>query len=66
MPAPTLQLSSEVLQDILRPPYWDPVPPWLELDRERLRRFADMEIEFKIKELQVQQEKLQQFQQLLG
>ena len=62
----TIQLTKESLAELLRPPIWDPIPPWLELDKERLQRFAHLEIEFKMKELQLQQEKLQEFTKMIG
>lgn len=61
MSQPLVQMSPETLREILRPPIWDPPPPWLELDRDRIRRFTELEIQFKIRELQIQQEKLQEF-----
>ena len=48
------------------PPVWDPVPPWLELNEDLLKRFAKLEIEFKIKELEVHQQKLKAFGKMLG
>jgi hypothetical protein len=66
MPHQTFQLAPEVLRELLIPPYWDPIPPWLDLDRERLQRFAELEIQFKIRELQIQQEKLQEFGKVIG
>jgi len=62
----TIQLTRESLAEFLRPPIWDPIPPWLEFDKERLQRFAELEIQFKMKELQLQQEKLQEFTQMIG
>jgi hypothetical protein len=61
----TVQLPKESVIEFLRPPIWDPIPPWLEFDKERLQRFAELEIQFKMKELQLQQEKLQEFTNLL-
>jgi hypothetical protein len=61
-----IQLSKDTLKEILIPPYWDPIPPWLELNKDLLIRFTQLEIEFKTKELQIQQEKLQEFGKLIG
>ncbi len=61
-----MQLKEETLIEILRPPCWDPVPPWLKLSDDIIRRFADLEIQFKIKELQIQQEKLEQFSKIIS
>lgn len=62
----TIQLTRESLVELLRPPVWDPIPPWLEFDKERLNRFAQLEIQFKMRELQLQQEKLQEFTKMIG
>jgi hypothetical protein len=61
-----VQMTKESLVELLRPPIWDPAPPWLDLERERLQRFAELEIRFKLKELQLQQEKLEEFSKMLG
>jgi hypothetical protein len=62
---PEQQISPQWLRELFWPPIWDPAPPWLELDRERLQRFVELEIQFKIRELQIQQEKLEQFQKIV-
>jgi hypothetical protein len=61
----TFQLPEKVISEILRPPYWDPIPPWLEFSKEMLIKFTDLEVQFKIKELQIQQEKLEQFGKMM-
>ena len=61
-----LDLKDANLTEIFRRPYWDPVPPWLRLNDDLIHRFADLEIRFKIKELQIQQEKLEQFSEMIG
>jgi hypothetical protein len=66
MSPPTLEFKEESIAEIFRPPYWDPVPPWLKFNEDVLRRFADLEIKFKIKELQIQQEKLERFSDMVG
>lgn len=60
-------LSEGQLAEILRKRDWvfDPVPPWLSLNREQLERFGKMQLDFKIKELQIQQEKLQSLREML-
>jgi hypothetical protein len=48
------------------PAPWDPVPPWLDLsDVEMRRRLGELEIQFKIKELQIKQEKLEQMSKMI-
>ncbi|NWG20318.1 MAG: hypothetical protein HXY39_08300 [Chloroflexi bacterium] len=49
MSSPFIQMSPEILREILRPPIWDSPPPWQELDRDRLQRFMELEIQFKIR-----------------
>jgi hypothetical protein len=49
-------------------PYWwrfDPAPPWLKLDEDDLRRFAEMEVRFQLRELELQQEKLQELSKIM-
>lgn len=60
-------LSEVQLVEILRKRDWvfDPVPPWLTLNREQLDKFAKMQVDFKIKELQIQQEKLQVLREMM-
>ena len=63
----TLELKEAILAEkYWKVPWWDPVPPWLKLDEARLHRFAALEVQFKIKELQMQQEKLEEFSRMLG
>lgn len=62
-----VQLAPEVLEQILRPRWvWDPPPPWLKLDEEMLHRFAQVELEFKQKELEIQMEKIQAIREVMG
>jgi hypothetical protein len=65
MSSKKLQLEEKALEWPLRP-WWDPLPPWLNLKDDLLRRFAELEIQFKIRELQLQQEKLEKFSKMLG
>jgi hypothetical protein len=60
-------LAQAQLADVLRKRDWifDPIPPWLTLNRDQLDRFAKLQLDFKIKELQVQQEKLQAMREML-
>lgn len=60
-------LSETQLIEILRKRDWvfDPIPPWLSLNREQLEKFSKMQLEFKIRELQIQQEKLQSLREML-
>ena len=60
-----LHIKEETLVEILRPPCWDPIPPWLKFNDDLVNRFAKLEIQFKIKELQLQQEKLEQFSKMI-
>lgn len=55
------------LAEVLRKRDWifDPPPPWLNLNKDQLARFARMQIDFKLKELQIQQEKLQALGKIL-
>ncbi len=60
-------LSEVQLVEILRKRDWifDPIPPWLSLNREQLERFGKMQLDFKVRELQIQQEKLQSLREML-
>lgn len=40
------------------PIWWDPAPPWLEIDKESLKRFAHLQVEFKVRELKIKQDLL--------
>lgn len=59
--------STDAINELLRRIdfIYDPPPEWLNLDRNRLSQFAKIQIEFKIKELQIQQDKLQRLQELM-
>lgn len=57
----------ELLFELLRRPIpWDPIPGWLKLDEKMQRQFAQMEIKFQMKELELQQQKLQEFVKMTG
>ena len=47
------------------PQVWDPVPEWLTLNKDIQKRFAKLQIEFKLKELDIQRQKLEAFDKLL-
>lgn len=47
-------------------PIWDPVPDWLRLDEKRLQEFARLQIQSKLKELELKKAKLEMLQNLLG
>ena len=66
MSPPTLEFKEESIAEIFRHPIWDPVPPWLRFNENILRRFADLEIKFKIRELEIQKEKLEEFSRMIG
>ena len=66
-PVKPLTISPEVFEIILRRPIpWDPAPDWLKLNADKLRQFAKLSLEFQKKELQIQMEKLDAVQQLIG
>ena len=57
----------EFLFELLhRPIPWDPIPPWLKLDEKIQRQFAQMEIRFALKEVEIQQQKIQEFGKMIG
>ncbi len=67
----------ELMQELLRRPiawdpvppwiiHWDPIPPWLKLDDKMLRQFAQLELKFRKMELDIQQQKLQEFGKIMG
>jgi hypothetical protein len=47
-------------------PIWDPVPDWLKLDEKRLHEFGKLQIQSKLKELELKKAKLEQLQNLMG
>ncbi len=56
----------EFLFELLRRPIpWDPIPPWLKLDDKLQKQFAQMEIKFHLKELELQQQKLQEISKIM-
>jgi len=48
-----------------RPPWFDPIPPWVRLTQEQMQKFLQLELEFGKKELQMQMEKLEQFSKMI-
>lgn len=62
-----ISLSQGQIEELLRKidPIFDPIPPWLVLNKEQLEQFAKVQLEFKIKELQIQQEKFQNLKEML-
>ncbi len=57
----------EFLFELLhRPIPWDPIPPWLKLDEKIQRQFAQMEIRLALKEVEIQQQKIQEFGKMIG
>jgi hypothetical protein len=61
-----LRISRESLAEIFLHPRWDPVPPWLKISDDVMRRFTALEIQFKIKELEIQQERLAALSEMMG
>ncbi|MEB3334365.1 MAG: hypothetical protein VKP70_05210 [Cyanobacteriota bacterium] len=62
------ELSAQAsLSEVIRRRDWifDPIPPWLNLNKEQQARFARMQIDFKVRELQIQQEKLEALGKML-
>jgi hypothetical protein len=51
---------------LYRWPFFDPPPPWLKMDDKMQRQFAQMEIKFQLKELELQQQKFQEFAKMAG
>ena len=45
-------------------PPWDPIPDWFQFDQKHWQKFAELEIRFKIRELEIQKQKLEQISQL--
>lgn len=70
MPPTTIHFTHDQFREIvriLRDPIWDPAPDWIDLtNKEMVRRFAEIETQFKMKEMQLKQEKLEQMKQILG
>ena len=73
MANPIIQFTPDQFRELMRvliphgDPGGDPPPQWIDLtDREMLRRFVDLDVQFRIKELQIKQEKLEQMRQIIG
>jgi hypothetical protein len=45
-------------------PIWDPVPDWIKFDEQRLHEFGQLQIQTKLKELELTKLKLEQLQKL--
>jgi len=45
---------------------WDPPPPWVKFDDKMQRQFTQMEIKFLKMELDIQQQKLKEFGNIVG
>jgi len=64
-----VEFPTELLRKIIWPrpwPPWDPIPDWAQLAEEQFKAFAHLEIKFQMQELEIQQEKLKQFGEMLG
>jgi len=61
-----IQLTPELVQELRLPPiwWWDPIPPWLKLDERVQERYAKLQLDFKIKEMEIQLEKMKALQEL--
>lgn len=56
----------ELLFELLRRPIpWDPIPEWLKLDDRVMKQFVEMEVRFQMKEVELQQQKLQEFGKMM-
>ena len=62
LPQDRLELLFELLR---RPIPWDPIPPWLRLDDRVMKQFVEMEVRFQMKEVELQQQKLQEFGKMM-
>ena len=54
------QVSTDAAEQLIRiDQVWDPPPPWIRFNEEMLRRFTEIELDFKQREMEIQMEKLQ-------
>ena len=61
------QLSETSIIEILKRWKWnfDPIPEWLLLDKDQLRDFSKMQLEFRMKELEIEREKLSALREIM-
>jgi len=58
------QQAAEVL--FWRRPIWDPAPDWIVRDPDLYKRFAELEIQFKVKELEMMQQKVMEMGKIMA
>jgi hypothetical protein len=57
----------ELLFELMHKPIpWDPLPPWMKFDDKFSQKFAQLEIQFRVKELDLQRQKLEEFGKMVG
>ncbi|HWR01442.1 MAG TPA: hypothetical protein VN371_06225 [Chlorobaculum sp.] len=54
---------AEKIQHII--PIWDPVPDWARLDEKKLAEFGKLQIQSKLKELELQKAKLEHLAKII-
>jgi hypothetical protein len=61
------QLSETSIIEILKRWKWnfDPIPEWIILDKDQLRDFSKMQLEFRMKELEIEREKLSALREIM-
>ena len=67
MPPEVAELAPELSKRLWPPwgpiPPWDPIPDWFQFDEHQWQQFAKLEIRFKMRELEIQREKIEQISQ---
>ena len=66
MPTIPAKVSASSAANVLHlhNPIWDPVPDWIKFDEQRLHEFGQLQIQAKLKELELTKLKLEQLQKL--
>lgn len=64
---PVTQISTSALDEILKwKKQFDPPPEWFQFNQEQLREFARLQVALRIKELEIEKEKLTAISEIMG
>lgn len=55
-----------LFQLIRKPIRWDPVPPWIKLDRERLSKFNEVQVQLNTKIAELEAKKINELSEIAG
>lgn len=62
-----INTSNKLIEELIRIDWvWDPPPFWLKLDEKMLHQFAQIELDFKLKEQEIKLEKMRALREIIG